>query len=245
MKNVRLQPLLSINNNFVLGYEALSAKKQNGEYPTASEMLNNIASEISIEDSSSFFINITPEESSDKDFAVNFIRLLEKFKIDNRRVILEINENSDPNMLEEIKANLKLMHQYGIKIAFDDIGTENATLDFMRLLPVDIIKIDKQFVQSAPNSEKDEAILNFFVDAGHEFGCHVVAEGIETEKQLEIVKRAQADIWQGFLFTVQSACRINNLKTQESSPFIQLNDFSNYISDLQLANYSNKLLNIF
>lgn len=235
-KNIRLQPLMNVCSNSILGYEALSAKKMNGLYPSAFEMLGDIASDILIEDESRFFINMTPDEVVNENFSKDFLKQLDDLRIDGNRVTIEINESSDPNMITEIRATLKALRLYDIKIALDDLGTGNATLDFMRQLPLDVVKIDKKFVQSAPNSEKDEAILNFFVDASHDFGCSVVAEGIETEKQLKLAKRARADIGQGFLFTVQSRVWHDTFTAIPESPFIQLSDFSTYVSSSR-SNY--------
>lgn len=225
-EKIRLQPLLDITKNLIFGYEALSIKNTEDSYPSAEYILRKVVSNVEAHGNFKLFINMTVNDVIEKDFSKNFLRTLYKLGIDGKRVILEVSENTRPEMLPEVKHTLNALRTHNVKIALDDFGTQYSTLEFIKELPLDIVKIDKSFVQNASHNNKNKALLNFYVDVFHDLGCKVVAEGIETKEQLDIVKESKTDIAQGFLFSVSSYC----CNKKENSPFIKLSDFSSYIS---------------
>jgi EAL domain-containing protein (putative c-di-GMP-specific phosphodiesterase class I) len=138
-----------------------------------------------------------------------------------------VSESTHPDSLSSAKKVLSLLRYHNVKVALDDFGTEYASLSFLKELPVDIVKIDKKFTQEAPSSKKSRALLKFCAQISHDIGCQVVAEGIETQDQLDCVKESGADIGQGFLFTAP----FRNLM-KKITPFVDFGEFASFPIDV-------------
>lgn len=196
---IRLQPLVSLKNNFVLGYEALYQKEILAEFPSATAIVQAIFQNYKFK--SQLYINMTPKDAIDPNFAKDFLNALDKMKISKRNIVLEVSESTNPRFIKQIKRNLNFLRRHGIKIALDDFGTQYSTLNFLQEFPVDIVKIDQKFIQMAPSCERARSIMKFSIQVSHELGCKVIAEGIETNASLNCVIDAGADIGQGFIFS--------------------------------------------
>ncbi|MDR2794628.1 MAG: EAL domain-containing protein [Holosporaceae bacterium] len=223
---IRLQPLVDLNNKSILGYEALYSKKHSSEFPSASVILRRIASQYKCDQDFQLFINMTLEDAANKKFCNEFLKTMNDFKIDGRRIVLELNESTHPESMPQAKKSFDLLHTHGVKIALDDFGTQYSSMEYMKELPVDIIKMDKKFVQSAPYNRKSRSMLKFCIALAHDIGCKVVVEGIENSDHLNCARDAMADIGQGFLFLASPS-----FPTEvRLEPFIQLRDFILYQS---------------
>jgi EAL domain-containing protein (putative c-di-GMP-specific phosphodiesterase class I) len=234
MNKIRLQPLVKLSDDSIFGYEALYQREHSSaEYPSAHRILRDIFHIFSSHDdhknrkhdSFVFFINMTTQDVVDDTFCPNFFDVLDEMRIDGGNIVLEVSENTHPHTLAKAKKNLNILRSRHVKIALDDFGTQYSGLAFMSELPLDIVKIDKKFVQAAPSNKKMRTLLKFMTQVSNEIGCEVVAEGIETLEQLNCVKESGADIGQGFLFTPS----VPSFKRQ-APPFISLREFANYIN---------------
>jgi diguanylate cyclase (GGDEF)-like protein len=101
-----------------------------------------------------------------------------------------------PNLVE----NLQGLHRLGCRIAIDDFGTGAASLDYLRKLPADRIKIDQSFVKNIGVDPDDEAIVRATIEMAHRLKRGVVAEGVETEQHMQFLSANHCDELQGFLF---------------------------------------------
>jgi len=101
---------------------------------------------------------------------------------------------------ERAKAELESLHQNGVKIAIDDFGTGFSSLGQLRHFPVDMIKVDRSFIQGLESETKDAAITANLVALAHALGVLAIAEGIESDGQLTSLKGLGCDLAQGFLF---------------------------------------------
>ena len=209
IEKIRLQPLVSLRNEFVVGYEALYRKEVLSEFPSATAIVESIFQNYDFK--GRLYVNMTPNDAIDPNFAKDFLKKLDGLKISRKNIVLEVNESTNPEFIESIRKNLGLLRSHGVKIALDDFGTEYSTLNFLQELPVDIVKIDQKFVQMAPSSRKARSIMKFAVQVSHDLGCKVIAEGIETTEILDCVTDAGADIGQGFIFSAIE---------QKPSPFV-------------------------
>jgi EAL domain-containing protein (putative c-di-GMP-specific phosphodiesterase class I) len=97
------------------------------------------------------------------------------------------------------KSCLEQLHAYGVGISIDDFGTGYASLTYLRDFPAQRIKIDQRFVQGHTKNRKDHAIVKAIAALGHDFGMQVIAEGVETEEQLDSLNRLGCDVYQGWL----------------------------------------------
>src|SRR5205823_8286438 len=101
---------------------------------------------------------------------------------------------------DRARAELKLLHEQGVRIAIDDFGTGFSSLSQLRHFPIDMIKVDYSFVQGAMHDPKDAAITANLVNLAHALGVVATAEGIESQGQLASVQSFGCDLGQGYLF---------------------------------------------
>jgi EAL domain-containing protein (putative c-di-GMP-specific phosphodiesterase class I) len=147
-------------------------------------------------------INISANSFEDPDFVLFIKDMSQQFNIAPSRIILEITEDllmknisiSDNDILNQI-INL------GFQFAIDDFGTGYSSLAYLSELKFDVIKIDMKFVQGIEVSRTDRQICKMILQLAKELDVKIVAEGVETQEQLEFVKKYGADIIQGYLFS--------------------------------------------
>jgi diguanylate cyclase (GGDEF)-like protein/PAS domain S-box-containing protein len=101
---------------------------------------------------------------------------------------------------EQASAELHELHDLGVRIAIDDFGTGFSSLGQLRHFPVDMLKVDRSFVQGVEHSSKDAAITANLISLAHALGVTAIAEGIESDAQLESLREVGCDYAQGFLF---------------------------------------------
>jgi EAL domain-containing protein (putative c-di-GMP-specific phosphodiesterase class I) len=101
-----------------------------------------------------------------------------------------------PNLIE----NMHGLRRLGCRIAIDDFGTGAASLDYLRKLPADRIKIDQSFVRNIGVDPDDEAIVRATIEMAHRLNREVVAEGVEIEQHLQFLRQNGCDELQGYLF---------------------------------------------
>ena len=128
------------------------------------------------------------------------VRVLGETGLDPSLLELEITESISIKTASNLIENLNALHQLGCHIAIDDFGTGAASLDYLRRLPADRIKIDQSFVRNIGVDPDDEAIVRATIDMAHRLKRAVVAEGVETEQHFEFLREHQCDELQGYLF---------------------------------------------
>ncbi len=134
--------------------------------------------------------------------ASNFQRIEEiisSHKVDFSKIIFEITETIIITQVDLAIERLNRLRDYGIRIALDDFGTGYSSLTHIKKLPIDIIKIDKSFIQSIPHGNEETIITHNIISMAHELNYRVVAEGIETQDQLDYLKETSCERGQGYL----------------------------------------------
>ncbi|MDR0555697.1 MAG: EAL domain-containing protein [Holosporaceae bacterium] len=229
MNKVRLQPLVRLSDGAICGYEALSRKVEANSYPSAVATLERVASSCKCKNSFRLFVNMTVNDIVNPDFCESFVDVLNEKQMDGSEVVLEVSESTPPDYLSQAQRTLSLLRRYDIKIALDDFGTEYANLSFLKELPVDVVKIDKKFVQEAPSNKRSRSLLQSCAKICHDIGCEVIVEGIETQEHLDCAKNCGADVGQGFLFS-------SPFRALTSEPFIELYEFAAFsVGEIQKA----------
>jgi diguanylate cyclase (GGDEF)-like protein len=143
-------------------------------------------------------VNVSPHQIN-RTFAKDLQRILKHTGFPAERLELEITENaliSNTHSIIECFRQLKAM---GIRIAIDDFGTGYSSLHYLSRLPVDRLKLDKSLVHNLPTRWKDVAIVRAIVELGRELGIAVIAEGVETEQQFQVLKSLGCLQVQGYL----------------------------------------------
>jgi EAL domain-containing protein (putative c-di-GMP-specific phosphodiesterase class I) len=145
-------------------------------------------------------VNVSPSEFRDGELVSRVERILQSAAFPASRLVIEIVESTafdDPAAAERQLAQLRAL---GIRTALDDFGTGHSSLLLLQRLSFDIVKIDKALIGAA-SAPRARTILRAIIDLAHELGMKVIAEGIETEEQRQILVAAGCDYLQGYLFS--------------------------------------------
>jgi EAL domain-containing protein (putative c-di-GMP-specific phosphodiesterase class I) len=125
---------------------------------------------------------------------------LDESGLDANLLEMEVTESISIKAAPNLVENLQGLHRLGCRIAIDDFGTGAASLDYLRKLPADRIKIDQSFVRNIGVDPDDEAIVRATIEMAHRLKRGVVAEGVELEQHMEFLRANHCDELQGFLF---------------------------------------------
>ena len=154
-----------------------------------------------LQDGLHFSINISPAILSTKYFAEKSIEQMRNASIPPTSLTLEIIESNLVPASEVVIGNLSIFRNHGIRIALDDFGTGYSNLQQLSKLPVDIIKIDREFLEGITDDNATKnTVLSAIVSIGKSLGYRIVAEGVETEKQVAYLRQLGCEFGQGFLF---------------------------------------------
>lgn len=123
---------------------------------------------------------------------------LKKNDFPARNLTLEVTESAPFKERSAVVANLKGIAELGIDLSIDDYGTGNATLEYLRSVPCQEIKIDRRFVAGLGDNSSDMLLVESTIDLAHGLGRRVIAEGIEDPETLELLRAIGCDIAQGF-----------------------------------------------
>jgi EAL domain-containing protein (putative c-di-GMP-specific phosphodiesterase class I) len=143
-------------------------------------------------------VNISAHELLHSDLADALGDGLRQAGLAPSRLLLEITETSMITSPEQVRELLGRLRGLGMQVAIDDFGTGYSSLTYLKDLPVDVLKIDRSFVESITASERNAAIVEAVVRLGHSLNLRVTAEGVETAEQLALLERQQVDHGQGF-----------------------------------------------
>ena len=146
-------------------------------------------------------INLSAQQFADSRLIDNLNQVLEQTGCDPQLLEFEITESVVMTSPGKALQLLEQIKNYGITLAIDDFGTGHSSLAYLKRFPVDSVKIDCTFVRDIAKDPNDVAIIKAIIALGHSLDLKVVAEGVESITQLEILRRYQCDEFQGFLFS--------------------------------------------
>lgn len=126
---------------------------------------------------------------------------LKKYSIDPAMLEIEVTETGVLDDERNIIGELEKIHNLGVNISIDDFGTGNASLDYLRKLPFDILKIDRSFVSDIGVDEQDEELIRVIMAVSKTMNLSVIAEGVETVEQITFLANNHCDLMQGFYFS--------------------------------------------
>lgn len=146
-------------------------------------------------------VNLSPRQFRQKDLIITIQSILEKTGLDAQWLELEVTESSIMDNPEEVVETLNSLHNLGIKLSIDDFGTGYSSLNYLKTFPIDVLKIDRSFIRDITFDKDDEIIVKTIIAMGHNLGLKIIAEGVEDNEQLELVKKYQCEWFQGFYFS--------------------------------------------
>ena len=146
-------------------------------------------------------INISAQEFLQKDFVAGVRAILIETGLAAHFLELEITESVLMRDAECSKNILQQLKKMGIKLAVDDFGTGYSSLSYLQRFPIDVLKIDRSFVQNIESAQDDGIIVSAIISMGNSLKLKVVAEGVETPSQLAFLKARQCEEGQGYFFS--------------------------------------------
>jgi len=144
-------------------------------------------------------VNISPRQFRDHNLVDFIVESLDKSLVPPRLLELEITEGVLMTGHTYISEAINKLHVMGIKLSMDDFGTGYSSLNYLRQYPFNILKIDRCFVEGLNKGKKDKELVIATIAMAHALGLKVVAEGVETEGQLNALAELKCDIVQGYL----------------------------------------------
>ncbi|KAF5062413.1 Cyclic di-GMP phosphodiesterase PdeR [anaerobic digester metagenome] len=146
--------------------------------------------------------------------------ILSEFHVDYTKFVVEITETAAISNVELAIERLNRLKSRGLKIALDDFGTGYSSITYLKQLPIDIIKLDKSYVKSVTDGRRDGSIIKFILSLARDLNLTVVAEGIETSKQLEYLKNINCSLGQGYFISIpQPAEAITEMLSNNTSTY--------------------------
>ncbi|WP_438348656.1 ABC transporter substrate binding protein [Paenibacillus sp. FA6] len=146
-------------------------------------------------------VNISVVQLMQEDFTDMVLKVLEEVNLSPECLELEITESIIMESFEESSAKLEFLRSKGVAIALDDFGTGYSSLSYLKQLPITTLKIDKSFMDGVLGHPSDASITSCMIAIGHEMGLKIVAEGIEIEEQLTLLKQMNCDKVQGYFIS--------------------------------------------
>ncbi len=144
-------------------------------------------------------LNITPADLAAQNFARDFLAMLRESGFAADRLTIEITEHTLLSDLERCAASLTHLTDAGVSVSLDDFGAGFCNFRYLKILPLDAIKLDRAMIDGITTDPRDLAVLRGIIAMAKALDLKVVAEGVETEEQREIAAREGCDVYQGYL----------------------------------------------
>jgi len=144
-------------------------------------------------------VNISARQLESSSIVNDVASALTESGLDPGRLVLEVTETAMMHEPDAVVACMTKLKSLGVRISVDDFGTGYSSLSSLRHFPVDVLKIDRSFVESISKSAEDASVVQTLVSLGRTLGLEVVAEGVELVSQLDAVREAGCNLAQGFL----------------------------------------------
>jgi EAL domain-containing protein (putative c-di-GMP-specific phosphodiesterase class I) len=145
-------------------------------------------------------VNVSPVQFTRDDFVEQVLSILDRTGADPRHLKLELTESLLLHRIDEVIAKMTRLKARGLAFALDDFGTGYSSLSYLHRLPLDELKIDKSFVRNLPTDRHSAAIAETIIVLGRTMGLAVLAEGVETEAERDLLIRLGCETFQGYLF---------------------------------------------
>jgi len=146
-------------------------------------------------------INISGVDLTQENFYQRMVGLLYQTNTDPSIIGIEVTETAIMESLEMALPNLRRLREYGLAISLDDFGTGYSSLNYLRKLPIDVLKIDKSFIDHICTDTFDEYMIHMIVDLANRLGIRTMAEGVETEEQYNMLRDLNCSGIQGYYFS--------------------------------------------
>jgi len=161
-----------------------------------------------------FSVNISMRQFKEKDFVATLTNILNETGLPPGCLEIELTESVIMTDVEHTLKILQDLKKLGIRLSIDDFGTGFSSLSYLKSMPIDVIKIDRSFIRDIPSDEDDIAITTAIINMAHSLEIEVIAEGVETFEQFELLRKLGCDNVQGYLFMKPASA-------QEAEAFVE------------------------
>jgi diguanylate cyclase (GGDEF)-like protein len=145
-------------------------------------------------------VNLSRVYLTDKTFVDKLVELSERYNVPKKYIELELTESVFTENVSDVIELMKELRNLGFAISIDDFGSGYSSLKLLRDLPVDYLKLDKEFLDNGVENVREEIIIEYVIQMAKRLGIKVVSEGVETAKQAEFLTRCSCDLAQGYLY---------------------------------------------
>ena len=146
-------------------------------------------------------INLAPRQFKEQDLVTLFTRAIAENNIEGSSLSVEVTERTLIENVGDVESTLKKLRNMGIKVMLDDFGTGYASLAYLKDFPVDVVKIDREFISGIPDNPDDSAFVDAIAGLTHGLKLDLLAEGVETESQLSVLKSIGCQYGQGYYWS--------------------------------------------
>ena len=221
---VHYQPVIDIHKNEVVGVEALlrwqhpeKGMIQPADFVNVIEdcglivavgewLVNSVCSQLRVwreagMENQNISINLSPRQFKEQDLVASFTQAMAENSVEGSSLSVEVTERTLIDNIGEVDSTLRKLRGMGIKIMLDDFGTGYASLAYLKEFPVDVVKIDRAFVTGIPDNEEDSTIVDAIAGLTRGLKLALLAEGVENERQLNVLKSIGCQYAQGFYWS--------------------------------------------
>ena len=150
-------------------------------------------------------VNVSRVHMFTDDFITKLLCLVKRYRVPAELIEFELTESIfEPNEDGMVETIMKLK-ELGFKISIDDFGSGYSSLSLLKRMPVDVLKIDREFIRSTTGT-KDEIVLSSVIDMADKMGISVICEGAETSEQIDFLKGTSCDTVQGYYYSKPVSC---------------------------------------
>jgi EAL domain-containing protein (putative c-di-GMP-specific phosphodiesterase class I) len=146
-------------------------------------------------------VNVSAHQFRQSDFVAKVTAITRAHGVDPTRLKLELTESVIVNDVADVMAKMHALKNIGVKLSMDDFGTGYSSLSYLKQLPLDQLKIDQSFVRDIATNDNDAVMIQTIIDMAQNFRMDVIAEGVESEAQLNFLKQNGCQAYQGYLFS--------------------------------------------
>jgi EAL domain-containing protein (putative c-di-GMP-specific phosphodiesterase class I) len=146
-------------------------------------------------------VNVSAMEFGDERFLDGLFDVLEQTRLEPGSLELELTESVLMKRVESTALTLRTLQKRGVQVAVDDFGTGYSSLSYLRKFPIDALKVDQSFVRQITTGGDDAAIVTAVISMARSLKLRVVAEGVETQAEIDFLQAHQCDEAQGYYFS--------------------------------------------
>lgn len=165
------------------------------------ERVNELRGFYSLPEGFAISINISAYQLSDESLFSEIVTSMKKYNLPPGCIHIEVTETAVMSDVQLSVITLEQLRRAGVSVSIDDFGTGYSSLSYLKILPLDMLKIDQSFIQDIGIDKNDEAIIDAIIQLARSLGLTVIAEGVETEEQVEFLITHGCVYAQGYLFS--------------------------------------------